>query len=83
MADGSLQMIDKDTCEIYQLYFYVKLFDSLQESSIINEKTLNKNTIEKILNEILSTNKQNNENKMESFIEENNIKYMRFPTKHL
>ena len=38
------------------------------------KKTLNKNTIEKILNEILSTNKQNNENKMESFIEENNIK---------
>ena len=74
MADDSLQMIDKDTCEIYQLYFYVKLFDSLQDSSIINEKTLNKNTIEKILNEILSTNKQNNENKMESFIEENNIK---------
>ena len=74
MADDSLQMIDKDTCEIYQLYFYVKLFDSLQDSLIINEKTLNKNTIEKILNEILSTNKQNNENKMESFIEENNIK---------
>ena len=74
MADDSLQMIDKDTCEVYQLYFYVKLFDSLQDSSIINEKTLNKNTIEKILNEILSTNKQNNENKMESFIEENNIK---------
>ena len=74
MADDSLQMIDKDTCEIYQLYFYVKLFDSLQDSSIINEKTLNKNTIKKILNEILSTNKQNNENKMESFIEENNIK---------
>ena len=74
MADDSLQMIDKDTCEIYQLYFYVKLFDSLQDSSIINEKTLNKNTIEKILNEILSTNKQNNENKMESFIEENNLK---------
>ena len=74
MADDSLQMIDKDTCEVYQLYFYVKLFDSLQDSSIINEKTLNKNTIEKLLNEILSTNKQNNENKMESFIEENNIK---------
>ena len=58
---------------IYQLYFYVNLFNPLEDSSIINEKTLNKNNIEKLLNEILSTNKQNNE-KIESVLEENDIK---------
>ena len=73
MVDDGLQMIDKD-CRIYQLYFYVNLFNLLKKSSIINEKRLNKNTIEKLLNEILSIDKQNNENKIESFIEENNIK---------
>ena len=37
------------------------------------KKTLNENNIEKLLNEILSTNKQNNE-KIESVLEENDIK---------
>ena len=73
MVNDSLHMIDKDTCGIYQLYFYVNLFNPLEDSSIINEKTLNKNNIEKLLNEILSTNKQNNE-KIESVLEENDIK---------
>ena len=70
MVDESLQKIDR----IYYLYFYVNLFNPLKVSSIINEKTLDKNTIKKLLNEILSTDKQNNENKIESFIEENDIK---------
>ena len=70
MIDESLQKIDR----IYHLYFYVDLFNPLKVSSIINEKTLDKNTIKKLLNEILSTDKQNNENKIESFIEENDIK---------
>ena len=70
MVDESLQKIDR----IYHLYFYVNLFNPLKVSSIINEKTLRKNTIKKLLNEILSTDKQNNENKIESFIEENDIK---------
>ena len=73
MVDDGLQMTDKD-CRTYQLYFYVNLFNLLKKCSIINEKRLNKNTIEKLLNEILSIDKQNNENKIESFIEENNIK---------
>ena len=70
MVNDSLQKIDR----IHQLYFYVNLFNPPKDSSIINEKTLDKNTIEKLLNEILSTNKQNNKNKIESFIEEYDIK---------
>ena len=38
MVNDSLQMIDKDTCGMYQLYFYVNLFHPLKNSLIINEK---------------------------------------------
>ena len=40
---------------MYQIYYYVDLFKPLENSSIINEKILNKRTIEKLLNEVLST----------------------------
>ena len=45
---------------MYQLYFYINLFDPLEDSSIINEKSLNKWTIEKLVNEILMTDRQEN-----------------------
>ena len=53
--------------------FYVNLFNPLENSSIIIEKILNKPTIEKLLNEILSTDTQENENGREQFAEENYI----------
>ena len=61
-VDDQLQMIEKDTCEMYQLYFYVNLFNSLEDSSIIDEKSLSEPTIEKLklLNENLTTNRQEN-----------------------
>ena len=48
---------------MYQIYLCVNLFNS----SIINEKNLIKGTIEKLLNEILSTDRQENENIIEQF----------------
>ena len=59
-VDDQLQMIKKDTCGMHQIYFYVNLFSPLEISSIIYEKNLSKQTIEKLLNEILSTNRQEN-----------------------
>ena len=59
---------------MYQTYFYVNLFNPLENSSIVNEKRLNKRTIEKLLNEILSTDRQENENRIGQFTEENNIR---------
>ena len=56
-------MIEKDTCGIYQICFYVNLFNLLENSSVLNEKTLNRKTIEKFLNEILSKDKQENEDR--------------------
>ena len=59
---------------MYQTYCYVNLFNPLENSSIVNEKRLNKRTIEKLLNEILSTDRQENENRIGQFTEENNIR---------
>ena len=58
---------------MYQIYFYVNLFNPLENTSIISQKSLNKRTIEKLLNEILSTDRQENENRIEQFAKENNI----------
>ena len=35
---------------MYQIYFYINLFNPLENSGIINEKVLNKKAIEKLLN---------------------------------
>ena len=61
-------MNENDTCGMYQTYFYINLFNPL-----ISEKNLNKRTNEKLLNEILSIDRQENENRIEAFTQENNI----------
>ena len=66
-------MIEKDTCGMYQTYFYVNLFNPLENSSIISKKNLNKLAIEKLLNEIVLTDRQKNGNRIEQFAEKNNI----------
>ena len=53
LVEGQLQLIEKDKCGMYQMYFYVLLFCPLKNSSTISKKLLNKQTIEKLLNEIL------------------------------
>ena len=64
LVNDQLQMVAKDTYEIYQIYFYVNLFNPLENSSILNKKTLNRKTIEKVLNEILSVDRQENEGRL-------------------
>ena len=73
LVDNQLQIIERDTCGLYQSYFCVNLFNPLENSSIISEKSLNKRKIEKLLNEILSTDRQENENRIEQFTKENDI----------
>ena len=71
--DDQLQEITSDTCGIFQIYFYYNLFVPYENSSIIEDKTLNRKTIQKILNEIFSINKETNEKIMENFAKEKNI----------
>ena len=74
LVDNQLQMIEKDTCGMYQIYFDINLFNPLENSSIISEKGLNKWTIKKLLKEILLTDRQENENRIEQFTEESNMR---------
>ena len=52
---------------MYQIYFYVNLLKPLETSKILNDKKLNKKIIEKLLNEVLSTDREENENRIERF----------------
>ena len=74
LVNDQLQTAKKDTCRVYQIYFYVSLFNPLENSSILNKKTLNRKTIEKLLNEILLMDRQENEDRLAAFAQENDIK---------
>ena len=69
-VDDQLQKTETDNCGIFQLY----LFNPVKNSQIISDKTLMKKTIEKLLNEIFTSNKDENENGIAGFIDENEIK---------
>ena len=57
-------------CGLFQLYFYKNIFDPEENSKIINHKTLNKTTIKAILNEIFTTDVNENKQVIEKFKEE-------------
>ena len=58
---------------MHQIYFYVNLFNTLENSSIVNKKSLIKRAIKKLLNELLSTDRPENEDRIDQFTEENDI----------
>ena len=55
---------------LFQLYFYKNIFDPQEKSKIIYHETLNKRTIEAILNEIFTTDVNEKEQVTEKFKEE-------------
>ena len=59
-GDDQLQKTETNTCRVFQLYFFVNLFNPDENSVIIEDKILTKKTTEKPLNEIFSTNKEEN-----------------------
>lgn len=66
LVDDQLQVIEGDTCGMYQIYFFVNLFNQLEKSSVVIEKCPNKHAIKKLLNEI-STDRQKNEDRIDQF----------------
>ena len=74
MVDDQLQKTETNICGILQLYFFVNLFNPDENSAIIEDKILTKKTIEKLLNEIFSTDSVENKRKIEDFIDEKQIK---------
>ena len=73
-VDDQLQKIYTDTCGMFQLYFYYNLFVPYENSSIVKDKKLTKRTVEKILNEILSIDRDTNEKIIEDFVKQMDIK---------
>ena len=59
-GDDQLQKTETDTCRVFQLYFFVNLFNPDENSVITEDKILTEKTTEKPLNEIFSTNKEEN-----------------------
>ena len=59
--------------DMFQLYFYQNLFDPLNNSKIINQNKLTKDTVLKLLNEFFSLNRQKNEARVERFAAEHSI----------
>ena len=74
MVDNQLQNLKSDTCGLFQLYFYTNLFIPEANSKIISNKTLTIKTIENLLNEIFSLNITKNEQLVQTFADEHNIK---------
>ena len=54
--------------------FFCKLIQPGENSAIIEDKILSKKTTEKLLKKIFSTNKEENERKIEDFIDKKQIK---------
>ena len=65
-----VQELTSRACGLFQLYFYKNIFGPQEKSKIINHKTLNKRTIEAILNEVFTTDVNENEPVIEKFKEE-------------
>ena len=68
--ENQIQDLTSPNCGQFQLYFYKNLFDPYEKSKIISHKTLNKGTLQTIMNEICSTDVKENEYIVKSFKEE-------------
>ena len=70
---NAVQNLQTATCGSFQLYFYRNLFDPDEKSKIINHKMHNKSTLQTIINEIFSTEIEENEYLIKNFKEEYNL----------
>ena len=73
-VDDQLRKLEADTCGIFQLYFYFNLFVPYENSSVLGDSKLTKRKVEKLLNEIFSLDRNQNEEEMERFAKEKNIR---------
>ena len=58
------------TCGLFQLYFYKNLFDPDEKSKILDHENLNKKSLKTIINDIFSTDVDENEHIIKNFREE-------------
>ena len=70
ILENSIQHIISSNCKEFRLYFYKNLFDTDEKSKIVSHQILNKSTLESIINEIFSTDFDENEHIIKNFKEE-------------
>ena len=73
ILENQIQDLTSSTCGHFQLYFYKNLLDPDEKSKIISHRTLNKSTLQTILNKIFSTDIKENEYIVKHFKEEYNL----------
>ena len=76
MVEDRLQDLESTTCGIFQIYLYQNLFNPDQNSKILSETKLNKNTVETLLNELFSLDDKENKIKMEEYANHLGVKIM-------
>ena len=59
---------------MWRIFFDYNLFKPLANSSIIKDVVISRRTIENLINEIFSLNQQQNEQVIQSFATQNNIR---------
>ena len=74
MVDDPLQHEKSDTCGIFQLYFYTNLFLPQENSKIIKNRQITMRTIVTLLNELFTLHINENEERVEAFARDLNIK---------
>lgn len=62
-----MQEMETGTCGVVQLLSYDNLFGLPYDSAIMNHKNLTKNTVQTLLNEIFSLDKQLNKKTHQTF----------------
>ena len=70
ILENKIQDLVSPNCGQFQLYFYKNLFDPDEKSKILSHGTLNKSTLEMIINEIFSTDINENEHIIKNFKKE-------------
>ena len=73
ILENSIQDLISPNCGEFQLCFYKDLFDPDETSKILNHQTLNKSTLETIINETFSTDVAENEHIVNNFKEEHEL----------
>ena len=73
ILENTIQELTSVTCGQFQLYFYKNLFDPDDQSKTLNHQKLTKNTLETRINEIFSTDINENEYRIKIFKEEFNL----------
>ena len=73
ILENTIQVLTTVTCGQFQLYFYKNLFDPDDQSKTLNHQKLTKNTLETRINEIFSTDINENEYHIKIFKEEFNL----------